>query len=104
MVDIPLGISRIEEGGTSLLNYAHVDAIRDELRRALEKGVDPKDITVLVWYAGQKGLIDSEIKFVVLANGATILHSCREVSTFDAFQGKENRYIIDPSHAKTSQG
>ena len=94
VVDVPLSCSRIEAGGTSLLNYAHVEAIRDELRLALEKGVDPKDITVLVWYAGQKGLVGYEIKFVELENGEKIHKPCREVSTVDAFKGKESPYVI----------
>ncbi|KAG6997708.1 hypothetical protein G7Y79_00038g074670 [Physcia stellaris] len=94
VVDVPLSCSRIEAGGTSLLNYAHVEAIRDELRLALEKGVDPKDIAVLVWYAGQKGLVGYEIKFVELANGKKIHKPCREVSTVDAFKGKESPYVI----------
>ena len=108
VMDVPLGVSRIEEGGTSLVNYANADYVKEEVRMALERGVPPSDISVLSWYGGQKSLLLRELRLIPGPDGELILRPYREISTVDAFQGKENSYVIvdlvfaDPATGKSN--
>lgn len=93
-LDLPLSVSRVEEGGTSIVNHAHKDAIKEQVNLALQNGVPPESITVLVWYQGQRGLINREVRMIVLPDGSIVEKPIKEVSTVDAYQGKENSYLI----------
>ena len=93
-INLPLSVSRLVEGGTTLINYAHVDAIKEQVTHALLHGALPEDITVLVWYQGQRGLVNREIRMIVLPDGTVVKQPIGEVSTVDAYYGKENSYLI----------
>lgn len=85
IVDVVHGRALLEECGTSLQNHANADSIMDDLRKLIAEGFPKQLITVLSLYKGQKGVVTS--KFVEGSNGDTWL---KEVSTVDAYQGKQN--------------
>lgn len=92
VMDLPLGVSRREAGSMSLINYAHIDGIKDLVKRALEAGVHHDMISILSFYAGQRSAVTREVRATI--NGELILKPYKDNSTVDSFQGKENRFII----------
>jgi superfamily I DNA and/or RNA helicase len=65
-----------------LQNQAEAQVVISVTALLLRKGVDPKDIAILVPYAGQVELLQSLLKKEV------------EVCSVDQYQGKESRFII----------
>ncbi|KAK3173812.1 hypothetical protein OEA41_007144 [Lepraria neglecta] len=66
-------------------NHANADSIIDDLRKLTVEGFPKQLITILSLHNVQKGVVTS--KFVEESNGDTWL---KEVSTVDAYQGKQN--------------
>lgn len=84
-VNVDRGISRVEPNGTSLQNYANADAIRLAVERCLAAGIDASQISIITFYRGQKNL---------LQGGKIEADMIHEVSTVDAYQGKQNDVIF----------
>ncbi|KAL8822889.1 MAG: hypothetical protein Q9191_006386 [Dirinaria sp. TL-2023a] len=74
VVSVEHGISRVEPGGTSLQNYANVDAIQLALERCKKAGIKESQISILTPYRGQKMLA-----LTILERGLY-----QEVSTIDS--------------------
>ncbi|KAI4289862.1 MAG: hypothetical protein L6R35_000864 [Caloplaca aegaea] len=88
-IDVPHGVSRVEPFGTSLQNYANVDTIDKLLRQLVyEQGMDANDICIICFYKAQTRLI---MQRVVPDDDGKLF---REISTADAFQGREAPVVI----------
>lgn len=83
-INVERGISRVETNGTSLMNYANVDAMATAIDHCLAEGIEPSQITVLTFYKGEKMLALKK-----LDNG-----KLREICTVDSYQGRENEVVF----------
>ena len=85
MVDVVHGRARLEEGGTSLQNYANADAIIQAIGYLIDEGFPRSEIKLLTLYKGQKTILVSKI-----AEGVQGNHWVPEdVTTVDSYQGKQ---------------
>ena len=85
MVDVVHGRARLEEGGTSLQNYANADAIVQVIGHLIDEGFPRSEIKLLTLYKGQKTILVSK-----LAEGIGGNHWVPEdVTTVDSYQGKQ---------------
>ena len=85
MVDVVHGRGRLEEGGTSLQNYANADAIVEAIKYLLDEGFPRSEIKLLTLYKGQKTVLVSK-----LVQGIEGDHWLPEdVTTVDSYQGKQ---------------
>ena len=105
MTDVVNGYSRVEVGGTSLVNYANADVIKKIVRRllTLEGGlIKPRMIKILTYYQGRRRLIRdklNEIKVegisqVQVVEMSQAMKDAVEISTVDSFQGNESQIVI----------
>ncbi|KAL9004152.1 MAG: hypothetical protein Q9188_003022 [Gyalolechia gomerana] len=88
-IDVVNGSARVEPQGTSLLNYANVDAIRLLVDRLVAAGVSTDCIVILSMYKAELKLL--ALKITRLADGRKKYHA---ISTTDAFQGQESSVVI----------
>ena len=85
MVDVIHGRGRLEEGGTSLQNYANADAIVEAVKHLIAEGFPRSEIKLLTLYKGQKSVLVSK-----LVEGVEGNHWVPEdVTTVDSYQGKQ---------------
>ena len=82
--DICRGVSKNEQNGTSLVNYASVDAMKDALQWYKDEGIPASDITVISLYSGNK-----EVALKKFDKG-----TFSEISSADAFQRLQNHIIF----------
>lgn len=86
------GCSRVEVNGTSLVNHANADAIVDMIGQFLRDGVIRGiNIKILTYYQGQRRLLRRKI---AQSDWAKADKDAIEISTVDAFQGRESRVVI----------
>ena len=86
------GCSRIELNGTSLVNYANADSILKMVEHFLKtKVIEAAMIKILTYYQGQRRLL---IRKIAERPWPRATKDAIEVSTVDAFQGREARIII----------
>ncbi|KAG6999663.1 hypothetical protein G7Y79_00033g068510 [Physcia stellaris] len=83
-IDVVRGVSRGEPNGSSLQNHANIDSMGQVLQRLADEHVPREYITVLPYYAGNKRLGYRKLNH----------DHFREISTLDAFQGKQNKVIL----------
>ena len=104
MTDVVNGYSRVEVGGTSLVNYANAGVIKKIVRRllTLEGGlIKPRMIKILTYYQGQRRFIRdkfNEIKVegksqVQVVEISQAMKDAVEISTVDSFQGNESQIV-----------
>ena len=85
MVDVIHGRGRLEEGGTSLQNYANADAIVEAIKHLIDEGFPRSEIKLLTLYKGQKSVLVSK-----LSEGPEGDHWVpQDVTTVDSYQGKQ---------------
>ena len=85
MVDVIHGRARLEEGGTSLQNYANADAIVKAIGHLIDEGFPRSEIKLLTLYKGQKTVLISK-----LAEDNEGNHWVPEdVVTVDSYQGRQ---------------
>ena len=85
MVDVIHGRGRLEEGGTSLQNYANADAIVQAIKHLIAEGFPRSEIKLLSLYKGQKTVLVSKLVAGIEGN-----HWVPEdVTTVDSYQGKQ---------------
>ncbi|XP_050524410.1 regulator of nonsense transcripts 1 homolog [Daktulosphaira vitifoliae] len=75
---------RKSRSGTSFLNYGEAKVVEQLVAKLLSKGATPNQIGVITPYEGQRSLL----KQILNKNKGV------EVSSVDAFQGREKEYII----------
>ncbi|KAI4121941.1 MAG: hypothetical protein LQ338_006078 [Usnochroma carphineum] len=85
----PGSVARVRRFGTSLQNHANVDTINELVRDLVAEGIDPKDISILCFYKAETRLI--VYRMVVCSEDECLFE---EVSTADAYQGREAPVII----------
>lgn len=88
MIDVAQGVSRVEEHGTSLQNYAHATVVCTAMKRLIKEGIPASEIDVLTFYKGQIKTIHHT------AEGVPELNNLSGVGTVDAYQGREASVII----------
>ena len=93
-VDVMHGVSRVQENGTSLQNYANADAIALFVDQLIGKGVSADVIIILTYYSGQKSVIAARIEEYARAKGRAWAGTSFEISTIDGFQGQEAEVVI----------
>lgn len=94
LVDVIKGCSRVEHNGTSLVNHANADAVVRLVGAMIKDDkISADDIKIISYYQGQRRLIKKKIEeqdWTPEVKNALIL----EISTVDAFQGREARVVI----------
>lgn len=98
VTDVEHGISRALATGTTFANFANADTVVELVDRMLGEGIDINEIAILSYYIGQKYIIMQKLKEVAGKSKNDKAWALGEVqiSTVDAFQGKEIRYgIVD---------
>ena len=97
-LNVPYGASRIENNGVSLVNYANANAIMNLVKQMIdEDGITPELINIITYYKGQLRLLKRKIQgFAWSEDGSRSkeIAVALEVSTVDAFQGKESEIVI----------
>lgn len=78
VVNMERAISRLEPNGTSLQNYANADMIEELVASLLRLGAKPHMITILVFYSGQKKLLESRLNAHSLEKSAPLTNSRAE--------------------------
>ncbi|KXZ44312.1 hypothetical protein GPECTOR_69g405 [Gonium pectorale] len=89
---VQLGAEEISASGTSYLNRTEAAAVEKVVTRFLQNGMTPSQIGVITPYEGQRAHVVS----VMVRNGAVRqdLYKEIEVSSVDAFQGREKDIIV----------
>ncbi|GIL94261.1 hypothetical protein Vretimale_509 [Volvox reticuliferus] len=89
---VHLGAEEISASGTSYLNRTEAAAVEKVVTRFLQNGMSPSQIGVITPYEGQRAHVVS----VMVRNGAVRqdLYKEIEVSSVDAFQGREKDIIV----------
>ncbi|EFJ52298.1 hypothetical protein VOLCADRAFT_86581, partial [Volvox carteri f. nagariensis] len=89
---VQLGAEEISASGTSYLNRTEAAAVEKVVTRFLQNGMSPSQIGVITPYEGQRAHVVS----VMVRNGAVRqdLYKEIEVSSVDAFQGREKDIIV----------
>ncbi|GLC57612.1 ATP-dependent helicase NAM7 [Pleodorina starrii] len=89
---VQLGAEEISASGTSYLNRTEAAAVEKVVTRFLQNGMTPAQIGVITPYEGQRAHVVS----VMVRNGAMRqdLYKEIEVSSVDAFQGREKDIIV----------
>lgn len=97
MVNVKKGTSRMEIGGTSLVNYANAYAVIGLVNRMLQQKIEPRHIKILAYFHGQKRLlqklldeIDSEKEVIFTPEAKAAI----EISTVDSFRDREANVVI----------
>ena len=103
-VDVMNGVSRVQENGTSLLNYANADAVAVFVDELMRKGVSADKIVILTYYAGQKSVLTARIEEFARVKGRAWAGTSFEISTVDAYQGQESEIVIADFVATNSGG
>ena len=93
-VDVMNGVSRVQENGTSLTNYANADAVALFVDELMGKGVPAEKIVILTYYAGQKSVLAARIEEYAKVKGRAWAGTSFETSTVDAYQGQESEIVI----------
>ena len=93
-VDVVHGVSRVQENGTSLQNYANADAIAFFIDRLIGKGVSADAIVILTYYSGQKSVLAARLAEFARAKGRPWAGTSFEISIIDAYQGQEKDVVI----------
>ncbi|KAI8467101.1 MAG: P-loop containing nucleoside triphosphate hydrolase protein [Monoraphidium minutum] len=87
-----LGAEEISASGTSYLNRTEATNVEKLLTRFLQCGVNPHQLGVITPYEGQRAHVTSTL--VRQGPLRQDLYRAVEVSSVDAFQGREKDYII----------
>ncbi|KAG2435081.1 hypothetical protein HXX76_007168 [Chlamydomonas incerta] len=89
---VQLGAEEISASGTSYLNRTEAAAVEKVVTRFLQNGMGPGQIGVITPYEGQRAHVVS----VMVRNGTARqdLYKEIEVSSVDAFQGREKDIIV----------
>ena len=100
MIDVVHGRGRLEEGGTSLQNYANADAIVEAVGHLIDEGFPRSEIKLLTLYKGQKTVLVSKLVAGIEGN-----HWMPEdVTTVDSYQGKQGVFacldMVAASHVE----
>lgn len=82
-------VSYAEQDGMSLENDGNANAIKKLIMTLLDRGIESKDITILVIYQAQAKVIMKE-----MGTGDDGSLCFDETCTADSFQGRQNRIII----------
>lgn len=95
-VNVKNGVSRLEQGGSSLQNWANADAIISAMDKCVSHGIPATDINVLTLYLGQKKLVLTKIREKVSSSMENVSQEEAErkwaigdVCTVDSFQGRQ---------------
>lgn len=92
VTNVPNGCSQVELNGTSLVNHANADVIIRMIDRFLNSGtIKASMIKILSYYQGQRRFIRSKINDMTWPK---VVKDAIEISTVDAFQGREARIVI----------
>ncbi|KAL8941710.1 MAG: hypothetical protein Q9216_002083 [Gyalolechia sp. 2 TL-2023] len=88
-LDVVNGAARVENFGTSLLNYANADAIDELVTQLLSEGIPPSAILILSTYKAQ-------VKHLIATLGPTADGQERYnlVLTVDSFRSRESPIVI----------
>lgn len=86
------GIEEMSSSGISYLNRAESMAISSIVARLLELGTQPSSIGIITPYEGQREQIQSKLVRGGVVRGMAMADV--EVSSVDAFQGREKDFII----------
>ena len=92
MFYVQLGTEEISVTGTSFLNRTEAANVEKVVTHLMKGGVQPDQIGVITPYEGQR----AHVLQVMLRSGAlqAALYEQVEVSSVDAFQGREKDFII----------
>ena len=88
-LDVMWGASQVEVNGKSLVNFANAHADLEVVREMLKRKVKPSDIKILAYYSGQQRLLRQRINED--QGFPEDVKRQLEVSTVDAFQGRERQ-------------
>lgn len=92
VTDVPNGVSRAKLNGTSLVNHANVNDIIRIIDRFIKDGtIKGKMIKILCYYQGQHRLLRKRIN---QQSWEKEVKDSIEISTVDAFQGREFTIVI----------
>jgi hypothetical protein len=94
VINVKKGISRLQQHGTSLTNFANAEVVAANVDRLLQAGLHIGEITVLTYYTGQKFCVFMKLREVVGDNGRTWEPTECEISSVDAYQGQESTAVI----------
>lgn len=98
IVNVAYGIARQEKTGKSIVNHANADCMIEFLTALIGRGFDARTLKVLCYYRGQMRLMRTKIDEQVETeeeNGWTKKKKRQiEVSTVDAFHGKESDIVL----------
>ena len=91
-IDVTWGASQYEVNGDSLVNFANAKADLMAMHELLKRHIEPSVIKILTYYPGQQRLLQN-----MLAEAEEFSDEVKrqvEISTVDAFQGKESQIVI----------
>ena len=92
VMDVANGCSRVEINGTSLVNHANATVIIDTIDRLIRtEGITAAMIKILCYYQGQRPLLRQMIDKQPWTDR---IKAAIEISTVDAFQGRESQIVI----------
>lgn len=92
VINVAYGVSRVAKNGTSLSNYANVEAILGTVEQLLvEDDIEPRLIKILAYYQAQRRLLGEKIK---ASSWPEEWKEGLEISTVDAFKGREAEIIL----------
>ena len=94
IIDCQNGFSSLCKGSTSLANSAFAEVTAECIDHLLAMGMPAKDITVLTYYSGQKGVTVNKLKEFAKKKGRNWETDSVEVKTVDSYQGAENHIVI----------
>lgn len=97
-----LGAEEISASGTSYLNRTEATNVEKLLTRFLQCGVNPHQLGVITPYEGQRAHVTSTL--VRQGPLRQDLYRAVEVSSVDAFQGREKDYIVVSCVRSNEQG
>ena len=86
--------TRHEENGSSLQNFANVNAFAAQLADSKKYGIRPEQITILTLYRGQRNLLVQKLRPKGSDDGTASHKMYSEVTTVDSYQGKEKDVVI----------
>lgn len=92
VTNITSGCSRVELNGTSLVNFANAESILKLIDRFFNEGtIKASMVKILTYYQGQRRLLKRKINETQWPQA---VKDAIEISTVDAFQGREARVVI----------
>ena len=95
-INVENSLSLVGRNSTSLANSAHAQVSAEVVDKLIRQGASAKDITILVYYVGQKTMTEIKLKTAAeqAPEGRQWVVNDIAVKTVDGFQGAENHFVI----------